>query len=114
MSGVVAAVEASVTSGQDADDVLRSVVSLLAAEPGIVWAGVAFVEGDVLALGPSAGLPDESVRLRTSVNYAGDKVAELWVDGDADRSTLDRICELIADACLVGWDTGGEPWDPAR
>jgi len=112
VSGVVDAVEAAVNSGRDADDILRSVVSLLVAEPGVSWTGVSFVEGDALVLGPSAGSPDEPRRRRFIVRYGGDVVAELWIDGEADQPTLEHVCELIADVCLVGWDTGGEAWDP--
>ena len=30
--------------------------------------------------------------------------------GEADREFLERVAQLIAPYCLVGWDTGGEPW----
>jgi len=39
-------------------------------------------------------------------------VGELWVDGTSDRATLDRIASLIAPQVLIGWDTGGEAWEP--
>jgi hypothetical protein len=25
---------------------------------------------------------------------------------------LERVADLVADHCLVGWDTGGEMWEP--
>ena len=99
--------------GHDADDVLRSVVDVLADEPGIAWAGIAFLEDGELSLGPGAGEPDESHRIRVPVVYEGDKVAELWVDGMAERAFLDRVAVLVSAHCLVGWDTGGLPWDAA-
>ena len=39
---------------------------------------------------------------------------ELVVDGAGadDRGALERIAVLIGGHCLVGWDTGGEPWSP--
>lgn len=109
---LVADVGVAVASGGEVDDVLRSVVARIAAEPGIAWAGVAFVEGDALVLGPSAGEPDEQSRMRIPVRYEAVPVAELWVDGRAEAAALEDVCALIAEPCLVGWDTGGEPWDP--
>ena len=45
---------------------------------------------------------------------ATERIAELGV-GDApeeDRIFLERVADLVAVHCLVGWDTGGESWDP--
>ena len=45
-------------------------------------------------------------------------VAEIDIDsdapaafGDADRELLERVAALIAEHCLVGWDTGGVDWE---
>src|SRR4051794_25042997 len=53
------------------------------------------------------------------ISYDGLVVAEIDVDsdrpaafGDADRGFLERVAELLSPYCLVGWDTGGEPWEP--
>jgi hypothetical protein len=48
------------------------------------------------------------------VSFQGDRIAELAVDGapEEDRMFLERAAELVAGHCLVGWDTGGEAWDP--
>jgi hypothetical protein len=48
------------------------------------------------------------------VDYDGSRVAELVVDGaaEADRASLNRVAQLVSAHCLVGWDTGGEPWNP--
>jgi hypothetical protein len=54
MGAVEAGEEAPARPG-DADDALREVVRVLVDEPGIAWAGIAFVEEGALALGPSAG-----------------------------------------------------------
>lgn len=96
----------------DADDVLRETVAALAAAPGCTWAGILFVEEAALVLGPQAGTPDETRRVTVPVTWKGDRVAELAVDGDADRSGLEQVAAEIADLCLVGWDTGGEAWEP--
>ena len=97
---------------EDADDALRDSVDLLAGEPGIDWAGVAFLDQGTLTLGPAAGTPDESRRLRVPVSYEGEPVGELWVDGVADAAFLARVAALISAHVLVGWDTGGEAWQP--
>jgi hypothetical protein len=95
----------------DADDVLRAVVAALV-EHGCSWAGILFVEDGTLVLGPEAGEPAPGLRLQLPVVYEGNRVAELVVDGCEDRELLDRVANLIAVHCLVGWDTGGVPWEP--
>ncbi len=98
--------------GGDADDVLRSAVEVLAEEPTVSWAGVAFQEGGDLVVGPQAGVPDEPKRTRTPVVFKGSQVGELWVDGTADAAFLERFALLISQHVLIGWDTRGENWDP--
>ena len=61
-------------------------------------------------LGPQAGTPRPDARVQIPVVYRGDRVAELVVDGCDDRAFLDRVAALISAHCLVGWDTGGVPW----
>ena len=53
------------------------------------------------------------------VSYDEMVVAEIDIDsdepaafGDGDRDFLERVAELLCRYCLVGWDTGGEPWEP--
>ena len=98
--------------GGEPDDVLRRVAVALAGEPGIVWAGIAFLEGGELVLGPSAGEPDPGRRARMPISYQDDTVGELQVDGVADPLVLERVATLVAPYVLVGWDTGGEAWEP--
>jgi hypothetical protein len=95
----------------DADDLLRETVSSLVAD-GCAWAGIFFVEDGALTLGPSAGEPDEARRQTVPVTWRGDRIAELAADGDVARERLEQIAAEIADLCLVGWDTGGEAWEP--
>ena len=45
------------------------------------------------------------------VIFEGVRVAELAVDGSDDSTFLDRVAFVISPYCLVGWDTGGVPWD---
>jgi hypothetical protein len=96
----------------DADDVLRQAVAELAAGDDCTWAGIFFVEDGELALGPESGTPDESRRVSVPVTWKGEPVAELAADGDVDRARLEQVATEIADLCLVGWDTGGEAWEP--
>lgn len=96
----------------DADDVLRQTVAALAAGDGCTWAGIFFVEEGELALGPEAGTADEARRVSVPVRWKGERVAELAADGNVDRADLEQVAAEIADLCLVGWDTGGEVWEP--
>jgi hypothetical protein len=111
-SGAIEAVERLLNRGGDADDVLRGVVTALVERGGCAWAGIAFVEEGRLVLGPSAGEPDEARRTQVEIAYRGDKVGELWADGDPDRAMLERVAVLVSAHVLLGWDTGGEGWEP--
>lgn len=95
----------------DADDVLRQTVAQLVAD-GAAWAGIFFVEDGELELGPESGRPDEAQRTSVPVTWKGERVAELAADGDVDHARLEQVAAEIADLCLVGWDTGGEAWEP--
>jgi GAF domain-containing protein len=53
------------------------------------------------------------------ISYEDIVVAEIDIDsdvpaafGDDDRAFLERVAKLISPHCLVGWDTGGEAWEP--
>jgi putative methionine-R-sulfoxide reductase with GAF domain len=96
----------------DADDVLRAVVTALAEEPTISWAGILFLESGGLVLGPEAGTADEERRISVPVVYQGESVGELAVDGKAELAFLERIATLVSAHVLLGWDTGGETWEP--
>jgi len=111
-SRALAAVEAALGRGAEADDVLRETVTALADDPRVSWAGIAFVEEGALQLGPEAGQPDEPRRLHVPVVFEGGLVGELQVHGDPDLGELAEIASLIAPYVLIGWDTGGEPWKP--
>ena len=98
--------------GGEPDDVLREAVRLLADSPGVTWAAIAFLDGGTLVLGPSAGAPDPSTRVITPISFQGSTVGELWTDGDAERKVLEGLADRLAGHVLIGWDTGGEAWDP--
>lgn len=108
------AIEGIVERGGDADDVLRAVVAALHEQAGYPWAGILFVEGGGLVLGPEAGdAGGNATRTSVPVSWQGERVAELEVEGadNADRPFLERVGQLVSGHCLVGWDTGGEPWE---
>jgi putative methionine-R-sulfoxide reductase with GAF domain len=101
-------------STPDADDRLRQAVAELVTRDDCAWAGIYFVEEGNLALGPQAGTPDEARRTHVPVTWQGDRIAELAIDDapEDDRTFLERVAALVSGHCLVGWDTGGESWDP--
>jgi len=113
-SGALEAIDRILDRGGDADDILRHVVAVLHETAGYRWAGIFFVEEGDLALGPHAGTPDEPSRTSVPVAWQGTRVAELAVDGvpEEDRTFLERVAVLVSGHCLVGWDTGGESWEP--
>ena len=105
------AVEEILDRSGDPDDVLRAVVGALVERGGCDWAGILFVEEGELVLGPQAGEQRPDERTRIPVVYRGDRVAEFVADGATDRGLLERVALLVSAHCLVGWDTGGVPWD---
>jgi hypothetical protein len=106
------AIDAALADAPDADDALRATVRILAAQPGVSWAGIAFVETTGLVLGPSAGAVDEARRTLVPVSYKGETVGELQVDGELDPALLEAVAERLSAHVLLGWDTGGEHWEP--
>ena len=96
----------------DADEILRTTVAALAAEPGVIWAGISLHDEGELAPGPSAGMPDEGRRTSVPIVCRGAVVGELAADGATDIALLERIATLISAYVLAGSDTRGETWDP--
>jgi len=60
----------------------------------------------------AAGQPDTDRRERLPITYEDGAVGELWVDGVVERDELEQIAALIGPYVLIGWDTGGEAWEP--
>jgi hypothetical protein len=110
-AAALAAIEGILTSGGEADDILRGAVAALVDDGGCAWAAILFSDDGDLVLGPQAGEPRTELRLQVPVAWQGTRVAELAVDGCDDRALLERAAELVAPYCLVGWDTGGVPWE---
>lgn len=111
-SKALEALDGILDRGGEPDDVLRAAVSVLAEDPGIVWAGIAFLDEGALALGPTAGEPDESCRTSVPIAFQGSRVGELWFDGAAEHGFLERVATLLSAHVLIGWDTNGEVWEP--
>ena len=112
-SGAVEAVERLLNRGGEADDVLREVVAVLHERLGR-FVRVSFVERGTLVPGPAAGEPSVDTSA-FPIRFEGAHVADLEVAGtlaDADRALLERVAAIVAPYALVGWDTGGETWDP--
>ena len=119
LSAATVAVAGILDAGGDADDVLREAVAALQSRvPGYDWVGISFVDEGALLLGPWSGEqrgPDAPPPLRVPIRFQGTKVAELGVDGpapgDDEQAALEHLAGLVAAHCLVGWDTGGVPWE---
>jgi len=111
-AGALDAIDRILNRGGEVDDLLREVVGTLVERGGCTWAGILFAEPAELVLGPRAGTPHPEARVQIPVVYRGDRVAELVVDGCDDRAFLERVATLVSVHCLVGWDTGGVPWEP--
>jgi hypothetical protein len=120
-SGAVEAIERILNREGEADAILRQAVAVLAERIAAArWVAIAFVEPDDVVVGPVAGdAPGAVARpgVVQPVDYARATVAEIWIDADAepdaaDRAFLGRVADLLSPYCLVGWDTGGEDWEP--
>ena len=104
---------ANILAGErEADDALREVVAALVEAEGIGWAGIAFLEGGELVLGPSTGDPSIAPEASVPIAYDAELVGELRVRGPADLGLLERVAALVSPYVLIGWDTGGEAWEP--
>ena len=108
MSDPYAAAVAVVGRGGDADDILRGVLAALH-EHGVAFAAIRFVEDGNLVPGPSVGAGEPAVTV--PVEFDGQSVGELALSDDNPRLAA-RVAELVGPYVLVGWDTGGEAWDP--
>jgi L-methionine (R)-S-oxide reductase len=65
-----------------------------------------------------ACFPSTRSEIVVPIAYEGKVVGEIDIDSDepaafgqGDRVFLERVAKLIAPQCLVGWDTGGVPWE---
>jgi hypothetical protein len=112
-SGAIEAVERIINREEEADEILRQTVRALADRLDVPVA-VRFHDEEQWVVGPSAGGYAERGD-GEEVRYRGDVVADLAAGAglDADgRAAFVRVALLISPYCLVGWDIGGEDWEP--
>lgn len=105
------AIDQILSRDDDADNVLRDVVAALVATGSCLWAGILFAEEGELVLGPEAGTQKPDQRLQVPVSFNDARVADLVVDACVDSALAEHVATLISAHCLVGWDTGGVPWE---
>ncbi|HEY1479083.1 MAG TPA: hypothetical protein VGF46_03605 [Gaiellales bacterium] len=116
---VLATLERAVEHEPEADEILRQgVVVLYEWITDVRSVAIAFVEDGTLATGPIAGDPiEQAPSVAVPVLYEDRPVAELWIvaegaPDDDERAFLGRVANVLSPYCLVGWDTGGEAWEP--
>ena len=109
----LAEVERIVAEGGEADDILRAVVAAL--HRRYTWVALRFNEEGELVLGPSAGTEGGEV-VEQPVVYNGEQIGRLDLGAptlnDDDRALAGQVASRIALLTLLGWDTGGEAWEP--
>ena len=111
-------VQAIVDGGEEADQILRAALTAVHAAAGAPWSAIAFVEERVMAVGPLLGSAPDGTPVPSMIFpivYRGDTVAGLWFGSETPReldADLSRVAAMLAPYCLVGWDTGGEGWEP--
>ena len=112
--GPLESVRRAVQEGDEADDVLRSVVAVLVDD------GSRRLGRDLLRRGRRARARPRGGRCRPG--RAHDRCPSSTTARPSPSSPptaasiaalLEQIAPLIAEHCLVGWDTGGVPWDEA-
>lgn len=110
---VIAAIQAIVDGAEEADQILLGTIAHLSGryDTGV---GLRFVEEGAFLPGPSAGSLEHQLDA-VPIHYDGELVGEFVVGtalDDAARETFEAVAALVGDYCLVGWDIGGEDWEP--
>jgi hypothetical protein len=111
-------VQAIVDGGEEADEILRASLAVVHEAAGAPWSAIAFVEEREMAVGPLLGAAPGGTpvpALVVPISYRGDTVAGLWFGSETPReldADLSGVAAMLAPYCLVGWDTGGEGWEP--
>ena len=112
-AAVVAAVQAIVDGAEEADQILLGTIAHLAGRYG-TGVGLRFVEEGAFVEGPWSGERGQT-RAEVPIHYDGELVGEFVVGAELDadgRATFEAVAALVGDYCLVGWDIGGEDWEP--
>jgi len=115
---LAAQVQAIVDGGEEADEILRASLAAVHEATRAPWSAIAFVEEREMSVGPLLGAAPGGMpvpALTVPIVYRGETVAGLWFGSETPReldADLSRVAAMLAPYCLVGWDTGGEHWDP--
>ncbi|MCX6411984.1 MAG: hypothetical protein NTZ81_06495 [Actinobacteria bacterium] len=89
---VVAAIEQILERSEEADQILLGTIAALSSHYG-TGVGIRFIEE----------------------GYDGELVAMLVTPATLDTSAIEtwqQVANLVSAFCLVGWDIGGEDWEP--
>ena len=112
--GAVEAVERIINRECEADEILRQSVATIAKRFD-TFCGIRFVEDGGMIDGPSGGAVQRAAGRRGDhlrrLEHRRDRARQRPLE-EEDRDAFDRIAELLSPFCLVGWDTGGEAWNP--
>ncbi len=111
--GAIDAIERIVNRESEADEILRQSVATIAKRFD-TFCGIRFVEDGGMIDGPSSGDYAEPQAV-VPITYDDSSIAEVALGmalEEDDRDAFDRIAKLLSPFCLVGWDTGGEAWNP--
>jgi putative methionine-R-sulfoxide reductase with GAF domain len=118
-AGALEAIDRIINREPEPDEVLRQTVATVHERvEAYTWVAISFVDEGSLVLGPSSGEPDGTEHA-VPVVYDGQPIASLQVTSSApvlpgeEQAFLERVALLVSAHCLVGWDTGGEPWPDA-
>ena len=110
---VIATIEQILERSEEADQILLGTIAALSAtyETGV---GIRFIEEGSFSDGPWAG-ESGTVATEIPVRYGDELVAMLVTPAALDATavtTWTQIGDLVSAFCLVGWDIGGEDWEP--
>jgi len=110
---VVTTIQQILERSEEADQILLGTIAALSAhyEAGV---GIRFIEEGSFSDGPWAGEAGVTTT-EVEVRYDGELVALLVTPASlaADAiKTWEQVADLISAFCLVGWDIGGEDWEP--
>ncbi len=110
---VVATIEQILERSEEADQILLGTIAALSAHYA-TGVGIRFIEEGSFSDGPWVGEAGV-VTTEVEVRYDGELVALLVTPASLDedaRTTWEQVADLISAFCLVGWDIGGEDWEP--
>jgi len=105
------AIERILGETEDADDVLRVRSPRSSRTPRSPGQESAFSTTGFSCSGPRPARRTRP-RVRVPNTFRDALVGELWADGSPDRELLEHVAWLVAPQVLIGWDTGGDAWEP--